>query len=86
MSAPRYGLEQARAQLPHIAAEAGAGHVSVITRHGKAIAVVVPVDQWQQQMERRRGSSLMSLRGTGKGLWKGGAAKAVAVLRDEWEE
>ena len=38
-----YGLEQARAQLPHIAAEAHAGHTSFITRHGKPVAELVPV-------------------------------------------
>ena len=38
-----YGLEQARAQLPRIAAEAHAGHTSVITRHGEPMAAVVPV-------------------------------------------
>ena len=39
-----YGLEQARAQLPLIASEAEAGYSSEITRHGKPIAKVVPLE------------------------------------------
>ena len=41
--APQYGLEQARAQLPLIASEAVAGYSTVITRHGKPVADLVPV-------------------------------------------
>ena len=79
-----YGLEQARAQLPHIASEAMAGYSSVITRHGKPVAVVVPVDQWQAAQATRR-LNLLALRGSGRGLWPQTAAQAVAGLRDEWE-
>jgi len=78
-----YGLEQARAQLPHIASEAVAGYTSVITRHGKPVAVVVPVEQWQAQQVRP--ASILALRGTGQGLWPQGAGQAVAELRDEWQ-
>lgn len=81
-----YGLEQARAQLPHIASEAVAGHTSVITRHGKAVAVVVPVGQWQAQQARQaQAGSILALRGTGRGLWPQGAGQTVAELRDEWQ-
>lgn len=81
----QYGLEQARAQLPLIAAEAAAGYSSVITRHGKPVAVVVPVAQWRDQQARAlRQGGLLALRGTGRGLWPEGAARLVAKLRDEW--
>lgn len=78
-----YGLEQARAQLPHIASEAVAGYSSVITRHGKPVAVVVPVAQWQAAQAQRH-PNFMALRGSGRGLWPEGAGQAVAGLRDEW--
>lgn len=82
---PQYGLEQARAQLPRIASEAQAGYTSVITRHGKAVAVVVPVAQWQaDQALKARASGILALRGTGRGLWPQGAGQAVAELRGEW--
>ncbi len=83
----QYGLEQARAHLPHIAAEAVAGYTSVITRHGKPVAVVVPVDEWRAQQARQsRAGGILALRGTGRGLWSSGAARAVADLRDEWQD
>jgi len=82
----QYGLEQARTQLPHIAAEAQAGYTSVITRHGKAVAVVVPVAQWQaEQAQKARAGGILALRGSGRELWPPGAAQAVAELRDEWQ-
>lgn len=87
----RYGLEQARAQLPLIASEATAGYSSVITRHGKPVAVVVPIAQWeqaQQQAEAQRACTvpgLLALRGSGRGLWGEDSARTVADLRDEWE-
>lgn len=89
LSPLRYGLEQARAQLPHIASEAHAGYASVITRHGKPVAVVVPVAQWEQAQQQplppSAGPGLLALRGSGRGLWGEDAARAVADLRDEWE-
>ena len=82
-----YGLEQARAQLPLIAAEAEAGYSSEITRHGKPVAVVVPVKQWQDQQARGvKFDGILALRGTGAGLWPRGAASAVAQLRNEWQD
>lgn len=83
----KYGLEQARAQLPLIASEAVAGYTSVITRHGKPVAVVVPVAQWQAEQARRaQVGGILSLRGSGQGLWPEGAGKAVAQLRDDWRD
>jgi antitoxin (DNA-binding transcriptional repressor) of toxin-antitoxin stability system len=83
-----YGLEQARAKLPNIAADAHAGHTSLITRHGVPIAAVVPLSTVQRDLEARqaRGSGVLALRGTGRQLWPAGAGHTVANLRDEWQE
>ena len=82
---PQYGLEQARAQLPLIASEAVAGTSSVITRHGKPVAVVVPVAQWREaQTCSIKQGGFLALRGSGRGLWPEGASASVAQLRDEW--
>jgi prevent-host-death family protein len=82
---PQYGLEQARAQLPLIASEAVAGYSSVITRHGKPVAVVVPVAHWREEQARSlQQGGVLALRGSGRGLWPEGAASEVAQLRDEW--
>lgn len=87
MKSTTYGLEQARAQLPHIASEALAGETSIITRHGKPVAVVVPVPQWEAQQQRTRANAgILALRGTGRGLWGNDPAKTVAKLRDEWSD
>jgi prevent-host-death family protein len=82
---PQYGLEQARAQLPLIASEAAAGYSTVITRHGKPVAVVVPVEQWREEQTRSlKQSGILTLRGSGRGLWPEGAAASVKQLREEW--
>jgi prevent-host-death family protein len=82
---PTYGLEQARAQLPHIAAEAHAGYSSVITRHGQPVAAVVPVSVLREQQSARvRKGGILALRGTGHSVWPFKGGKAVADLRDEW--
>lgn len=82
---PQYGLEQARAQLPLIASEAAAGYSTVITRHGKPVAVVVPVERWREEQARSfKQGGVLALRGSGRGLWPEGAAESVTQLREEW--
>jgi prevent-host-death family protein len=82
-----YGLEQARAQLPLIAAEAEAGYSSEITRHGKPVAMVVPVKHWQAQQGRAvKVDGILALRGSGAGLWPKGGSKETALLRNEWQD
>jgi len=81
-----YGLEQARIQLPHIVAEAHAGMRSVITKHGKPYAAVVPLnDLAHAPAQGPAGESLLALRGTGRGLWGTDLGQTVADLRSEWD-
>ncbi|MGQ0709612.1 MAG: type II toxin-antitoxin system Phd/YefM family antitoxin [Rhodoferax sp.] len=80
----RYGLEQARIQLPTIVTNAHAGVASIITRHGKPYAAVVPVQDLQQLRAANAPQGLLALRGTGRGLWGDHAGDTVAELRDEW--
>lgn len=79
-----YGLEQARIQLPAIVADAHAGHASVITRHGKPYAAIVPIQDFQKSHASSEASGLLALRGTGRGLWGAAVGKTIAELRDEW--
>jgi prevent-host-death family protein len=76
----RLGIEQARARLPSLIADAHDGRVSVVTKHGKPYAAIVPVEM----ASARRGSGVLDLRGSGKGLWSG-AGRAVESLRSEWD-
>lgn len=81
----QYGLQQARAQLPRIVSEAGAGVAAVITRHGKPCAAVVPLQDLETLRARRKPpQALLALRGSGRGLWGADVGKTVAELRDEW--
>ena len=74
------GAEEARQQLPAILAEAAAGRSTLITRHGRAVAAVVPAAAAMQ----RRVPSLLTLAGTGRGLWGADSGQHIAELRDEW--
>ena len=74
------GAEEARQQLPSILAAAGEGRTTIITRHGRAVAAVVPATA----VKVRKPSSLLALAGTGKGMWGKDSIKTIARLRDEW--
>lgn len=78
----RKGVEDARSQLPTLLAEAERGRSTVITRHGRPIAAIVPVDR---ATGRARQLSLLGLAGSGKGLWGKDSVKTLRKLRDEWD-
>ena len=74
------GVEEARKALPAILDAAAQGRTTVITRHGNAVAAVVPA----KAATAARPASLLALAGTGKGLWGRNSAATVSGLRDEW--
>lgn len=85
MSKSHIGLEQARATLPALVDGARAGRSSIITRHGKPVAAVVPLQALAgTSRSSRRGSSFLALQGSGAALWSEDAARVVRQLRDEW--
>lgn len=73
------GVEEARNSLPAILDAAAQGHVTIITRRGRAVAAVVPARAAGKPI------GLLTLAGTGNGLWGRHPAGAVARLRDEWK-
>jgi prevent-host-death family protein len=75
------GAEDARQGLPAILDAAAAGHATVITRRGRAVAAVVPVEQ----ARLGRPASLLALAGTGRGLWGADSRRAITRLRNEWK-
>jgi prevent-host-death family protein len=80
-----YGLEQARIQLPNIVANAHAGIRSIITKHGKPYAAIVPVQELHKPPTAADlASGILAMQGTGRGLWGEHAGQTVAALRDEW--
>ena len=82
MSPPnRKGVEDARNQLPALLAEAEKGRATVITRRGRSIAAIVPLDR---AALAQRQKSLAALAGSGRGLWGKDSRKTLRRLRDEW--
>jgi prevent-host-death family protein len=80
--APRSGVEEARRNLPALLERASRGHPSLVTKHGRDYAAIVP----PEYLARRAPSpDVVALRGSGKGLWGRSVSRAVSRLRDEWE-
>jgi prevent-host-death family protein len=77
----RKGAEEARAQLPRLLDAAEKGHATIITKHGRAVAALVPVDTLGSSEQQH---SLVPLKGSGRGLWGKSSALTVRKLRDEW--
>ena len=80
MSQRKCGAEEARANLPQLLELAHHGTRTVITRHGKPYAALVPVEEARV----RRRPSLLSLAGSGAGLWGEDSTRAVRKMREEW--
>jgi prevent-host-death family protein len=76
-----YGAEEARVRLPELLERAKRGEVTVITKHGKPLAKVAPVDI--SRLEKTK-FPLLSLEGSGRGLWGRDSRRALKRLRDEW--
>ncbi len=75
------GAEEARKQLPALVAAAVEGRITIITKHGRAVAAIVPADSIAPVKKQ---SPITPIAGTGKGLWGKDSTKAIAKLRDEW--
>lgn len=76
----RKGVEEARQHLPTILSAAASGRTTLITRHGRTVAAVVPATAIPQTQP----VSLLTLAGTGRGLWGRTSNRHIAALRDEW--
>jgi len=78
----RKGVEDARSQLPALLAQAEKGRSTIITRHGRSIAAIVPVER---VAGGQRQKSLVALAGSGKGLWGKRSTATLRRLRQEWD-
>lgn len=77
----RKGVEEARRQFPALLAEAQRGRSTVITRHGRSIAAIVPIDRASGGPRQK---SLLPLAGAGKGMWGTNSRRTLRRLREEW--
>lgn len=75
------GVEDTRSQLPSLIDAAERGSATVITRRGKPVAALVPLEDYAPL---RRQQSLLSLQGSGAGLWGSNSRATLRQLRDEW--
>ncbi len=82
MSKPgRKGAEEARNQLPALLEAAEKGRSTVITRHGRAVAALVPISAYGGASEQQ---SLIPIAGSGRGLWGKDSRRTIRKLRGEW--
>jgi prevent-host-death family protein len=77
------GAEEARNQLPSLLEAAERGETTVITKHGKPVAALVPIEQLNVTTKQM---SLLPLKGSGRGLWGPDSTKTIREMRDEWED
>jgi antitoxin (DNA-binding transcriptional repressor) of toxin-antitoxin stability system len=75
------GLEQGRNTFPSLAARAHAGEPSLLTRHGRPYAAIVPPEMVAKSRPR---PNFLALRGSGEGLWGASPSAAIEDLRAEW--
>jgi prevent-host-death family protein len=81
-TAQQKGAEEARNQLPDLLDAAENGRSTIITRHGRPVAALVPIAQYGA-VDRQQ--SLLPLQGSGRGLWGKDSKRTLRKLRDEWE-
>lgn len=77
----RKGAEEARNQLPDLLDAAEKGQSTIITRHGRPIAALVPVEAYGTAVRQH---SLVPVAGSARGLWGKNSARTLRKLRDEW--
>ncbi len=74
----RKGAEEARNRLPQLLAEAEKGRSTIITRHGRPVAALVPIAALNSGAQQQ---PLTPLQGTGRGLWGKDSTRTLRGLR-----
>jgi prevent-host-death family protein len=77
----RKGTEETRNQLADLLDAAEKGRSTIITRHGRSVAALVPIEVYGATVRQQ---SLMPVAGSGRGLWGKGSARTLRKRRDEW--
>lgn len=77
----RKGAEDARNQFPRLLEAAEEGQSTVITKRGRPVAALIPIDDYAALV---RQAPLMPLTGSGRALWGRNSARTIRKLRDEW--
>jgi prevent-host-death family protein len=77
----RKGAEAARNQLPDLLEAAEKGRPTIITRHGRPVAALMPMAAYGAGLRQQ---PLTPLVGSGRGLWGKDSGRTLGRLRDEW--
>jgi prevent-host-death family protein len=77
----RKGAQEVRNELPDLLAAAEKGQATIITRHGRPVAALVPISAYGSSV---RQPPLVPLKGSGRGLWGRNSTKTIRQIRDEW--
>jgi len=77
----RKRAEEARNQLPALLDAAEKGRSTIITRHGRPVAALMPIGVHGGVARQQ---PLLSLAGSGRGLWGRSSTRTLDKLRDEW--
>ena len=77
----RRGAEEARNQLPELLEAAEKGQSTIITRHGRPVAALMPIEVYGRAVRQQ---SMLPLEGSGCGLWGKDSTRTLRGLRDEW--
>jgi prevent-host-death family protein len=77
----RKGAEEARNQLPFLLDAAEKGQPTIITKHGRPVAALIPIGALDAA---GRQQPLTPLEGTGRGLWGKNSSQTLRKLRGEW--
>jgi prevent-host-death family protein len=77
----RRGAEEARSQLPELLEAAEQGESTIITRHGRPVAALIPIDDYEASARQQ---PLLPSAGSGRGLWGKDSTRTLRRLRSEW--
>lgn len=75
------GAEAARNELPDLLQAAEGGRTTIITRRGRPVAALMPIEAYRGAAPQQ---SLLGLEGSGRGLWGENSSRTLRKLRDEW--
>jgi prevent-host-death family protein len=78
----RKGAQEARNQLPELLDAAENGEATIITRHGRPVAVLSPIEACGAALRQQ---PPLPLAGSGRGLWGKDSTRSLRKLREEWD-
>jgi len=80
-TAAKKGVQESRRNFPTLVGQAARGEPTIITKHGKPYAALVPASFLARNAGR---VDIRALRGSGKGLWGRSSKRTIRSMREEW--